>query len=135
MNQNLVLIAEDDRDVRDLLSYAVEAAGYQAIAARDGQTAVRILHTARPVALITDVLMPDINGIELCRRVRTSNDGRTAVLMVSANVHQHDIQAGLDAGADRYLPKPISPRQLIAEMRDIITAKGAEPPTPPCHPH
>ncbi|MEV0901295.1 response regulator [Actinoplanes sp. NPDC049802] len=128
MNQNLVLIAEDDRDVRELLSFSLESAGYRTVGARDGRTALRILHTARPVALITDVLMPDMNGIELCRLVRKTGDSRTAILMVSANVHQHDMEAGLRVGADRYLPKPVTPRRLVAEMRDVITGKFAAAP-------
>jgi two-component system OmpR family response regulator len=125
MNQNLVLIAEDDRDVRELLSFSMESAGYRTVGARDGRTALRILQTAQPVALITDVLMPDMNGMELCRLVRNTGDRRTAILMVSANIHQHDMEAGLNAGADRYLPKPITPRRLVAEMLEVITAKVA----------
>ncbi|SDT80225.1 response regulator transcription factor [Actinoplanes derwentensis] len=124
MNQNLVVIAEDDREVRDVLSFAVESAGHRAIGVRDGRTALRVLLVARPVALITDVLKPDMNGLELCRLARDSGDGRTAILMVSANAHQHDMRAGLRAGADRYLTKPVISQQLVAEMRDVITARG-----------
>ena len=125
MNQNLVLIAEDDRDARDLLSFAVESAGYQAVCVRDGQTAVKILTTARPAALITDVRMPDLNGMELCRLTRSSGNNHTAILMVSASTHQHDIDAGIHAGADRYLPKPINPRQLATELQDVISNRAA----------
>jgi two-component system, OmpR family, response regulator len=113
------------RDVRELLSFALESAGYRVVGARDGRTALRIMQTARPVALITDVLMPDMNGMELCRLVRNTGDGRTAILMVSANIHQHDVEAGLLAGADRYLPKPITPRRLVAQMCDVIMSKVA----------
>lgn len=124
MNQSLVLIAEGDLDVRNLLRHAVESAGYRAVETCDGRTAVRILHTAEPVALIADVLMPDMNGMELCRRVRNSSDSRTAVLMVSSSVHD-DALANLGGGADRYLPVPIDPERLVAEMRTVITAKNA----------
>jgi two-component system OmpR family response regulator len=133
MNQNLVVIAEDDRDVRDLLCFAVESAGYRAVGAREGRTALRIVRTAQPAALITDVLMPDMNGMELCRLVRSTGDRRTAILMVSANIHAHDVQAGLSAGADRYLPKPVTPRQVVAEMVDVITGKGADAPATGSH--
>lgn len=122
MNQNLILIAEDDADVRDMLSFALESAGYQTVAAKDGNTAARILTVAKPVGLITDVRMPALNGMELCRLARRTPDVRdTAILMISANAHAYDVDAGLGAGADRYLPKPLSPGRLVSELQDLIT--------------
>ena len=122
MNQNLILIAEDDADIRDMLTFALEQAGYRTVAAKDGNTAARILTVAKPVGLITDVRMPALNGMELCRLARGNPDVRdTAILMISANAHAYDVDAGLGAGADRYLPKPLSPRRLVAELQDLIT--------------
>ncbi|MEU4419263.1 response regulator [Actinoplanes sp. NPDC024001] len=124
MKKDLVLVAEDDRDIRELLTIALESAGYQTVGARDGRTAARILANAQPVGLITDVRMPDMNGIDLCRLVRSTPEiNNTAVLMYSAGVHQYDVEAGLHAGADRYLPKPVSPRRLIAELCDVIASR------------
>lgn len=121
MNQNLILIAEDDDDIRDMLSFAVESAGYRAVAAKDGQTAARILTVAKPVGMITDVRMPAMNGMELCRLARSNPDNRdTAILMISANAHAYDVDAGMGAGADRYLPKPLSPRRLVSELQELI---------------
>jgi two-component system, OmpR family, response regulator len=121
MNQNLILIAEDDDDIRDMLSFAVESAGYRAVAAKDGQTAARILTVAKPVGMITDVRMPAMNGMELCRLARRNPDNRdTAILMISANAHAYDVDAGMGAGADRYLPKPLSPRRLVSELQELI---------------
>lgn len=121
MNQNLILIAEDDDDIRDMLSFAVESAGYRAVAAKDGQTAARILTVAKPVGMITDVRMPAMNGMELCRLARSNPDNQdTAILMISANAHAYDVDAGMGAGADRYLPKPLSPRQLVSELQELI---------------
>jgi two-component system OmpR family response regulator len=122
MNRNLILIAEDDGDVRDLLSFALESAGYRTVAAKDGNTAARILTVARPVGLITDVRMPALNGMELCQLARRNPEIRdTAILMISSNAHAYDVDAGLGAGADRYLPKPLSPRRLVSELQDLIT--------------
>lgn len=122
MNQNLILIAEDDPDIRDMLAFTLEASGYRTIGAKDGQTAARILTVAKPVGLITDVQMPAMNGIELCRLARRHPDSRhTAILMISTNAHAYDVNAGLDAGADRYLPKPLSPRRLVSELQELIT--------------
>ena len=121
MNENLILIAEDDADIRDMLAIAFEGAGYRTVGAKDGNTAARILTVAKPVGLITDVRMPALNGMELCRLARRNPANRdTAILMISANAHAYDVDAGLGAGADRYLPKPLSPRRLVAELRDLI---------------
>jgi two-component system response regulator MtrA len=122
MNRNLILIAEDDADVRDLLAVTLETAGYRTVGAKDGNTAARILTVAKPVGLITDVRMPALNGMELCRLARLNPDIRnTAILMISSNTHAYDVTAGLDAGADRYLPKPLSPRRLVSELHELIT--------------
>ena len=122
MNQNLILIAEDDADIRDMLTFALESAGYRTVAAKDGHTAARILTVAKPVGLITDVRMPAMNGMELCQLARrTPAIKDTAILMISANAHAYDVDAGLGAGADRYLPKPLSPRRLVTELQDLIT--------------
>ena len=121
MNQNLILIAEDDGDMRDMLAFAFESAGYRTVAAKDGNTAARILTVAKPVGLITDVRMPALNGMELCQLARRTPEIRdTAILMISGNAHAYDVDAGLGAGADRYLQKPLSPRRLVAEMQDLI---------------
>lgn len=122
MNQNLILIADDDADIRDMLAVTLEAAGYRTVRAKDGNTAARILTVAKPVGLITDVRMPALNGMELCQLARRNPDIRdTAILMISSNAHAYDVDAGLGAGADRYLPKPLSPRRLVSELQDLIT--------------
>jgi two-component system, OmpR family, response regulator len=124
--QNLILIAEDDADIRDMLSVTCERAGYRTVAAKDGTMAARILAVARPAGLITDVRMPALNGMELCRLVRRDPATRdTPVLMISANAHEHDVAAGLSAGADRYLPKPVSPHALVSELEHLISARTA----------
>ena len=122
MDTNLILIAEDDADTRDMLAVTLEAAGYRTVGAKDGHTAARILTVAKPVGLITDVRMPALNGMELCQLARRNPESRdTAILMISASAHAYDVEAGLGAGADRYLPKPLSPRRLVSELHDLIT--------------
>ncbi|GGN36707.1 response regulator [Actinoplanes campanulatus] len=124
MNQNLILIADDDSDVRDMLTVTLEEAGYQVLAAKDGTTAARIMTRAKPVGLITDVRMPDMNGMELCRLARNNPELRDmAILMVSGNSHTYDVDAGLSAGADGYLSKPLSPRHLMAELQSLISRR------------
>ena len=124
MNENLVLVAEDDPDLRDMLTFALERAGYTAVGAKDGDTAARIIRVARPVGIVTDVRMPAVNGMELCQMVRQDPEVRNAaVLMVSANSHFHDINAGLGSGAYGYLPKPLSPRRMVAELQRLIARR------------
>ncbi|MEV6346922.1 response regulator [Actinoplanes sp. NPDC051851] len=124
MNQNLILIADDDSDVRDMLSLTLEAAGYRAVGAKDGNTAARILTVAQPVGMITDVRMPAMNGMELCQLARRNPTIRDmAILMVSGNSHAYDVDAGLVAGADGYLSKPLSPRALVAELQTLISRR------------
>ena len=124
MNPNLILIADDDNDVRDMLSVTLEAAGYRALGAKDGHTAARILTVAQPVGLITDVRMPALNGMELCQMARTHPLLRNiAILMVSGNSHSYDVDAGIASGADSYLPKPLSPRRLVSEMQTVLSRR------------
>ncbi|MEU4624282.1 response regulator [Actinoplanes sp. NPDC023801] len=121
MNQNLILIADDDSDVRDLLTVTLESAGYRALGAKDGKTAARILTVAKPVGMITDVRMPAMNGMELCQLARSTPAIRDmAILMVSGNSHAYDVNAGLGAGADGYMSKPISPRDLVTRLQTLI---------------
>nr|WP_255646030.1 response regulator [Actinoplanes polyasparticus] len=99
MTTDLILVADDDSDIRDLLTVTLESAGFRAVAAKDGHTAARILTVAKPAGLITDVQMPALNGLELCRRARLDPAGRTmAIVVMSANIHAYAVEAGLDAG-------------------------------------
>ncbi|MFD1364457.1 response regulator [Actinoplanes sichuanensis] len=124
MNTNLILIADDDADTRDVLTVALEQAGYQTLGVNRGATAARLLTVAKPVGLITDVRMPDMNGMELCRLARRQPaTADVAIVMISASYHDHDVDAGLRAGADRYLAKPLSPRQLVTELHNAISER------------
>jgi two-component system OmpR family response regulator len=124
MNQNLILIADDDSDARDLLTVTLESAGYRALGAKDGNTAARILTVAKPVGMITDVRMPAMNGMELCQLARSTPAIRDmAILMVSGNSHAYDVDAGLGAGADAYLSKPIAPRELVSQLQTLISRR------------
>ncbi|WP_250000983.1 response regulator [Actinoplanes sp. M2I2] len=126
MTTDLILVAEDDSDIRDLLTVTLESAGFRAVTAKDGHTAARILQVARPAGLITDVRMPAVNGLELCRRARLDPAGRDlAIVVMSGDTRAHDVEAGLAAGADRYLAKPLSPRRVVTELREILAERRA----------
>ncbi|GIF12581.1 response regulator transcription factor [Actinoplanes teichomyceticus] len=126
MNQNLILIADDDADVRDMLAVTLEAAGYRTVGAKDGHTAARIMTVAKPIGMITDVRMPSMNGMELCQLARNTPDIKDmAILMVSGNNHAYDVDAGLISGADGYLGKPLAPKALVAELQTLISRRAA----------
>ncbi|MDP9796772.1 DNA-binding response OmpR family regulator [Catenuloplanes nepalensis] len=117
----LVLVAEDDTDLRELIAMSVEGAGLRTVCATDGITAARILETATPRAIITDVGMPAMTGLELCRLVRSQQRHRDLpVIMVSAAIDDADIEAGYAAGATDYLVKPFSPRRFRARLAELL---------------
>jgi two-component system response regulator MtrA len=121
MNPKLILIAEDDPDLRELLCTTLEAAGFRTVEAGDGDTAALILATAEPIGMITDVSMPGADGVRLCRLARGNPASRDmAIVMVSGQVLPDSAETGLSAGADRYLTKPLSSRSITAALRQVI---------------
>ncbi|MEV6350871.1 response regulator [Actinoplanes sp. NPDC051851] len=118
----LVLIAEDDRDIRDLLSYTFEKAGFRTVTADDGRSAAEILIHDHPAAIIADVRMPNLTGTDLCQLVRRDPRLRDiAIVLLSANIQPEDITEGMTAGADRYFTKPTSLHHLVEEVEEVLT--------------
>ncbi|MEU3572152.1 response regulator transcription factor [Kitasatospora sp. NPDC036755] len=120
-----VLIAEDDRAIRDSLSRALMLQGYRVRVAADGTQTLAVLAEQRPDVLVLDVMMPEPDGLEVCRRLRTAGD-RTPVLMLTARVEVPDRIAGLDAGADDYLVKPFDVDELFARLRALLRRNPPE---------
>jgi two-component system response regulator MprA len=123
-----IFVVEDDQAVRDALRRALELEGYRVELAGDGEEALRRLdeREVEPDAIVLDVLMPKVDGLEVCRRLRRSGN-RTPVLMLTARDQVADRVAGLDAGADDYLVKPFALDELLARVRALLrrTANGA----------
>lgn len=115
-----ILVVDDERAVRESLRRALELEGYEVELAEDGEQALeRLGHAAPADAAILDVLMPGIDGLEVCRRLRA--DGSTVpVLMLTARAEVDSRVAGLDAGADDYLPKPFALAELLARLRALL---------------
>jgi two-component system, OmpR family, response regulator MprA len=113
-----VLVVDDERSVRDAIRRALTLEGYEVKLADGGLSALAQL-TARPDAMVLDVLMPDLDGLEVCRRVRGAGD-RTPILMLTAREGVSDRVAGLDAGADDYLVKPFALEELLARLRALL---------------
>jgi two-component system, OmpR family, response regulator MprA len=119
----LVLVAEDDRAVRDSLQRALQAAGYRASTAVDGADALEATVRHRPDLLVVDVVMPNVDGLELCRKLRQQGD-RTPILVLTARREVSDRVAGLDAGADDYLVKPFALDELLARLRALLRSRS-----------
>ncbi|MFM7535018.1 MAG: response regulator transcription factor [Acidimicrobiales bacterium] len=114
-----VLIADDDRAIRESLARLLKLEGYEVVVAADGAEALGALKTHRPDVLVLDVMMPILDGLTVCRVLRAEKD-RTPILMLTARVETADRVAGLDAGADDYLPKPYDPDELFARLRALL---------------
>jgi two-component system, OmpR family, response regulator MprA len=119
-----VMVVDDERAVRESLRRALELEGYEVELAEDGDDALaRLAGASHPDALILDVLMPTVDGLEVCRRIR--RDGNAVpVLMLTARAEVESRVAGLDAGADDYLPKPFALEELLARLRALLRRTG-----------
>jgi len=114
-----VLLAEDDRAIRHALERALILEGYQVTAVADGVEALAQAHKTPPDVLVLDVMMPGIDGLQVCRVLRAEGD-RTPILMLTALVETQDRIAGLDAGADDYVVKPFDVEEVFARLRALL---------------
>ena len=114
-----VLIAEDDRAVRESIERALSYEGYDVLTAPDGAEAIQRVLNDKPDAVLLDVMMPHVDGLEVARRLRAVNV-RTPILMLTARAEVSDRVAGLDAGADDYLVKPFALPELLARLRALL---------------
>ena len=114
-----LLVVDDDPSVREALALVLDLNGFDVTTAEDGREAIRTLSVAPPDTVILDVLMPGLDGLEVCRRIRATGD-RTPVLMLTARDAIDDRVEGLDVGADDYLVKPFALRELQARLRALL---------------
>jgi two-component system response regulator MprA len=123
-----ILVVDDEPAVREAVDRALRLEGYDTDLARDGAEALDALAAHAPDALVLDVLMPHVDGLEVCRRLRAAGD-RTPVLVLTARDGVPDRVRGLDAGADDYLVKPFALEELLARLRALLrrTAAGGRP--------
>jgi two-component system response regulator MprA len=120
-----LLVVDDDPSVREALALVLDLNGFEVATAIDGREAIRTLAIESPDAVILDVLMPGLDGLEVCRRLRATGN-RTPVLMLTARSEVSERVAGLEAGADDYLAKPFAREELIARLRALLRRTGWE---------
>ena len=121
-----ILIVEDDPKIASLLRDYLTAAGYHVDCLANGSQALRQLRIAQPAALVLDVMLPGMDGVALCKAVRAFST--LPVLMLTAKVDEEDRLMGLDAGADDYVCKPFSPREVVARIRALLRRSDGLPP-------
>lgn len=123
--KGLVLVAEDEPAIADVIRINLAKGGYGVHVERDGAAAYQAVRTMRPAAVVLDIGLPGLDGVELCRRLRADNDW-TPVLFVTARDDEVDRIVGLELGADDYITKPFSPRELVARVTSVLRrARGA----------
>lgn len=114
-----VVVADDDRAIRTAVVRALELDGYRVTAAIDGASALEAVRTVQPDLLLLDLMMPSIDGLTVCRVLRAEGS-RLPILMMTARTETSDRVAGLDAGADDYVPKPFELEELLARLRALL---------------
>ncbi len=120
-----VLIVDDDLDLLDLMTYALRREGYEVVGAVDGQQALSRWESERPDIVLLDGNLPKIDGFEVCRRIR--HESATPIIMLTARDDEEDILRGLQIGADDYMTKPFSAKQLAARMKTVLRRCQSDP--------
>ncbi|MCI0685685.1 MAG: response regulator transcription factor [Sporichthyaceae bacterium] len=121
-----ILVVDDDQAVRESLRRSLAFNGYDVDLAEDGLEAIEMIAQRRPDALVLDLMMPRLDGLETCRRLRSSGED-LPILVLTARDAVSDRVAGLDAGADDYLPKPFALEELLARLRALLRRWSADP--------
>ena len=121
-----ILVVDDERPLVELVSSYLAKEGYEVLTASDGLTALDLARTARPDVIVLDLMLPGLDGLEVCRQLRQFSDAY--VLMLTAKTEEIDKILGLGVGADDYVTKPFSPRELVARVRALLRRSRSEPP-------
>jgi phosphate regulon transcriptional regulator PhoB len=121
-----ILIVDDEKDIVDLVAYNLEKEGYEALKALDGEKALALVRAKKPALVVLDLMLPGIQGLEVCKRLR--QDAETAsipIIMLTAKGEELDRVIGLEVGADDYVTKPFSVKELVARVKAILRRSGA----------
>jgi DNA-binding response OmpR family regulator len=116
------LVVDDDRVLADLVAFTLRHEGFQVSLAYDGQSALQKWRDEQPDLIVLDLNLPKVDGFTVCRRIRAEAD--TPIIMLTVRGEEDDIVRGLELGADDYIPKPFSPRQLVARVKAVLRRSG-----------
>jgi DNA-binding response OmpR family regulator len=119
--QPVVLAADDDEDILQLIVFRLERSGYTVLQARDGAEALELARSSHPDLAVLDVMMPKMDGYDLTRRLREDEaTSKMPIILLTARTQEADVQRGFDAGADDYIRKPFSPQELRARVQAVL---------------
>jgi DNA-binding response OmpR family regulator len=116
----VVLVVEDDAEMNDLERELLELNGLKAIPAYNGVQAIEVFTKTRPDAILLDIMLPEMDGFETCRRIRSANHGRVGIVIISALDSEDCRRTGYEAGADAYFTKPFDPDEIVSAIRRLI---------------
>jgi two-component system alkaline phosphatase synthesis response regulator PhoP len=134
MPKKKILVVEDDRDISELITYNLGREGYDVSCLYDGSRVIEFVDQSKPDVIILDLMLPEVDGIEICRTLKSDNTTRhIPIVMLTAKSEEADVVIGLQMGADDYIAKPFSPKVLIARIKaitrrtnDLQSPQGAE---------
>jgi DNA-binding response OmpR family regulator len=115
----VVLVADDDQDILELVAFRLERAGYRILTATDGERALELALDQHPDLAVLDVMMPRLTGLEVTERIRAEGE-QMPIVLLTARVQEADVARGFEAGADDYIKKPFSPQELRARVQAIL---------------
>ncbi len=122
-----ILVVEDEADIRELVRYHLEQDGFATVEAETGERGFELVQASPPALVILDLMLPGTDGLEVCRRIRSDDRLRSVpVIMLTAKGTELDRVLGLELGADDYVTKPFSPRELVARVRAVLRRAGSE---------
>lgn len=121
MAHEKILIIEDEQDIIELLTYNLEQEGYQMFFSTSGEEALTMVHQKNPDLILLDLMLPGVDGLEVCRNLKQNDSTRNIpIIMLTAKSEDSDVITGLEMGADDYVPKPFSPKVLVARIRSVL---------------
>jgi len=130
VSKHTILIVEDEEDIQQLVSYNFLKAGFLVSCAESGEEALELIKRELPDVIILDLMLPGMDGFAVCNAIKAMPEAKsTAIIMLTAKSEENNITSGLDLGADDYITKPFSPRELVARVRALLRRTGQDSPT------
>lgn len=126
MTRRTILVVDDEPEITDIVRRYLEQDGYRVVSAADGRSALTAFHREKPSLILLDLMLPEIDGWEVARQIRAA--GTTPLIMLTARSEEIDRLLGLGLGADDYITKPFSPREVVARVRAVLRRAGGAPP-------
>lgn len=118
IKEKTILVVDDSQRIRDVICFALKQAGYSTIEATDGRQAIEMFHEKQPTLIVLDIVMPEMDGTDVCREIRKTSE--VPILFLSSRSEEVDRIVGLELGGDDYITKPFSPRELIARIKAVL---------------